>query len=216
MLDKKIILLCVIAFFSLSHLAFAKTVYVIDQHGQPLADAVIEVPVNEPLVADSSTPLIMDQADKAFAPIVLLAPKNSLVSFPNSDDIRHHVYSFSAAKSFELKLYAARPKQPIKFEKSGVVVLGCNIHDSMVGYIYVHENAYIAKSDSQGKIEMDNLAISAESFFLWHPNAVKGVEHREQLPISLFNSHDEKVTITLPINAPVRRNTFGELSKHAH
>ncbi|MDG1752899.1 MAG: methylamine utilization protein [Thalassotalea sp.] len=216
MLDKKTILACFIVLISLGNSAFATTISIIDQHGQPLADAVLEIPVSQSTKSDLSVPLIMDQVDKSFAPIVLLAKKNSLVSFPNSDDIRHHVYSFSAAKSFELKLYAARPKSPIKFEQDGIVVLGCNIHDSMVGYIYVHDNTVTLKSNEQGKIEIDEVPSSAKSFFLWHPNAMKGVEHRDTLPISLLNSKEKEQTLTVITKTPAPRNTFGELSKHAH
>lgn len=216
MLDKKTILISFIFFISLGNVTHATTVNIIDQDGHPLADVVLEIPIHHSEKSDLSTPLIMDQIDKSFAPIVLIAPKNSLVSFPNSDDIRHHVYSFSAAKTFELKLYASRPKQPIKFEQDGIVVLGCNIHDSMVGYIYVHDNTFTLKSNAQGKIDIDDIPASATSFYLWHPNAIKGVEHREVLPISLLNTNEKEVTITLNTKTPAPRNTFGELGKHAH
>lgn len=216
MLDKKTILTCFIMLTSLVNLAFATTINIIDQNGQPLSNVVLEIPVHRSEQSNLSTPLIMDQVDKSFAPIVLVAPKNSLVSFPNSDDIRHHVYSFSAAKTFELKLYASRPKNPIKFEQDGIVVLGCNIHDSMVGYIYVHDNTFSLKSNAQGKIDIVDIPASATSFFLWHPNATKGVEHREMMPISLLNTNDKAVTLTLNTKIPAPRNTFGELGKHAH
>lgn len=216
MLGKKTILTCLLVFISLGNMSHAKSVKVINQDGQPLADVVLEFPIHHSEKSDLSTPLIMDQIDKAFAPIVLIAPKNSLVSFPNSDDIRHHVYSFSAAKTFELKLYAARPKNPIKFEQEGIVVLGCNIHDSMVGYIYVHDDTYTVKSNVTGKIEIDEIPASVKSFYLWHPNAIKGVEHRETLPISLLNTNKKEITLTLNTKTPAPRNTFGELGKNAH
>ncbi|WP_462158854.1 cupredoxin domain-containing protein [Pseudoalteromonas sp. GB56] len=90
----------------------AKTlITVVDQQGQPLADAIIELQSETVVPAQpDSSPLVMDQVDKSFAPHVLLVGKSSLVQFPNSDDIRHHVYSFSQAKPFELKLYAGQPK----------------------------------------------------------------------------------------------------------
>ncbi|GAA6205208.1 methylamine utilization protein [Thalassotalea sp. SU-HH00458] len=216
MLDKKTILVGFILLISLGNVAHATTINVINQDGQPLADVVLEIPLHHSEKNDFTTPLIMDQIDKSFAPNVLIAPKNSLVSFPNSDDIRHHVYSFSAAKTFELKLYAARPKNPIKFEQEGIVVLGCNIHDSMVGYIYVHDNTYTVKSNVTGKIEIDEIPALAKSFYLWHPNAKKGVEHREMLPIALLKANNKEITLTLNTKTPVPRNTFGELGKHAH
>lgn len=213
---KKTILICATIIFAFSHFAFSTTIVILDQHGKPLVDAVLEIPVHQAENKYSDTPLIMDQVDKAFEPIVLIANKNSLVSFPNSDDIRHHVYSFSAAKTFELKLYASRPKAPIKFEKSGVVVLGCNIHDSMVGYIYIHDNTFAVKANNEGKVEIADAHASASYFYLWHPDAVQGVDHREKLPISILTSNKSEVTITVNTKTPAPRNTFGELSKHAH
>lgn len=213
---KQTILICATIIFAFSHFAFSTTILILDQHGKPLADAVLEIPVNLTDNPTFTTPLIMDQVDKAFDPVVLVANKNSLVSFPNSDDIRHHVYSFSAAKTFELKLYASRPKAPIKFEKSGVVVLGCNIHDSMVGYIYVHDNTFTVKANIEGKVELKNIPASATRFYLWHPDAVKGVEHREELPITLLTANKSVMTLTINTKTPAPRNTFGELSNHAH
>lgn len=98
------------------------------------------------------------------------------VSFPNSDDIHHHVYSFSAAKQFELKLYAGKPKSSIKFEQNGVVIVGCNIHDSMIGNIYVAKNvAMITNSD--GKVSMD-IDPRTGQISIWHPYQKKSPEKR--------------------------------------
>jgi plastocyanin len=72
-----------------------------------------------------------------FSPMVIAVEQGQSVNFPNSDNIRHHVYSFSKAKRFETKLYANKPEAPVVFNQPGLVVLGCNIHDSMVGYIFV-------------------------------------------------------------------------------
>ena len=51
------------------------------------------------------------------------------MTFPNLDPIMHHVYSFSATKPFEIKLYSGDPPTGILFDKPGVATLGCNIHD---------------------------------------------------------------------------------------
>ena len=71
---------------------------------------------------------------------------------PNRDNIRHHVYSFSPAKRFELPLYAGVPTQPVLFDKAGVVVLGCNIHDWMIGYIYVSDSPWFGKTGADGTV----------------------------------------------------------------
>ena len=74
----------------------AKTVIkVVDQFNQPLADAVINFELKNTLTQPTVVSLlyVMDQVEKAFLPHVLVVPKGAKVSFPNSDDIRHHVYS---------------------------------------------------------------------------------------------------------------------------
>lgn len=80
---------------------------------------------------------VMDQVDRQFVPRVLAIRVSDSVSFPNSDDIRHHVYSFSPAKRFELPLYHGIPAEPLRFDVAGTVALGCNIHDGMSAHIYV-------------------------------------------------------------------------------
>lgn len=125
-----------------------------DNQGQPLSNAVAAlVPETAPVFNQPATAVI-DQHNKMFVPNVMAVRTNTLVRFPNSDDIRHHVYSFSPAKKFELRLYHGSTAEPVLFDKPGTVVLGCNIHDSMVAYIYVVETEYYAVGDAQGKIHL--------------------------------------------------------------
>ncbi len=102
-----------------------------DMAGQPMEHAVVSIRTDSPAPV-AKTIALMDQIDRKFAPRVLTVNQNDLVSFPNSDNIRHHVYSFSAPKVFEIKLYADVPEAPIEFAEPGIVVLGCNIHDDMI------------------------------------------------------------------------------------
>lgn len=88
----------------------------------------------------------MAQQGKQFLPGVLVVPVGTSVHFPNRDSVRHHVYSFSPAKKFELKLYTGTPANPVVFERAGVVTLGCNIHDRMVGWIVVVDTPYYAQA----------------------------------------------------------------------
>lgn len=185
----------------------ALEILVTDSNGSPLPNAVIELMGVEKTISAPEQPLIIDQVNKSFLPKVLLAPVNSRVNFPNSDNIRHHVYSFSPAKTFELKLYADEPKDPVLFDQSGLVVLGCNIHDSMVGYIYVAEApAYI--TDKEGKVSI-NLANTDTSITVWHPDAQQGVDYRKTVNIS--KDQRETLTITISIAPPEPRNTFEDV-----
>jgi len=108
------------------------------------------------------------QRDKTFIPLVTVVQTGTPVQFPNQDPIRHHVYSFSAAKPFEIKLYAGTPVAPIVFDKPGEVVLGCNIHDHMLAYIYVVDTPYFAKSGKDGMVRLEGLPAGDYDLLLWH------------------------------------------------
>ena len=145
--------------------------------GQPLADAVVTaVPVSgtypeQVVVAAKNTAEIMDQINKEFVPFIKPVFADSSVYFPNKDNIRHHVYSFSPAKRFELPLYAGTPAQPVLFDQPGVVTLGCNIHDWMIGYIYVSETPWFTQTDSGGNATLPALPPGQYRVRVWHPAA---------------------------------------------
>jgi hypothetical protein len=117
----------------------------------------------------------VDQIDKEFVPYVKAVRAGSYVQFPNKDNIRHHVYSFSPPKRFELPLYRGTPAQPVLFDKPGIIKLGCNIHDWMVGYIYVTETPYFGKTAGEGLVELDGLPPGRYRVRVWHPR-ISGTE----------------------------------------
>jgi plastocyanin len=125
-------------------------VRVLDQDGQPVADAVVFVESATGTFKAPEEPYIMDQVNKEFVPHVLPIVAGGRVRFPNDDNIHHQIYSFSPAKTFELPLYRGEPAEPVDFPKVGVVKLGCNIHDWMSGIILVLPNPYFAKTGVDG------------------------------------------------------------------
>lgn len=145
-------------------------VFVKDERGKPLSDVVVSL---TRVGATASSPLqasaVMDQQNRSFVPLVLPVSAGTSVTFPNRDNIRHHVYSFSPAKRFELPLYMGTPAAPVVFDKPGVVVLGCNIHDWMVGYIYVSATPHFAKTAEDGKVRLADVALGAYEARAWHP-----------------------------------------------
>tara|TARA_R110002167_G_scaffold272628_2_gene479078 strand:+ start:16 stop:654 length:639 start_codon:yes stop_codon:yes gene_type:complete len=159
--------ICVLALFPLTSLAAEFAVLVVDQQGTPVANAVIESPGTAVTEVPSEIAII-DQVNKRFVPMVIAIQKGQSVNFPNNDNIRHHVYSFSAIKQFSTELYADTPGAPVTFDQSGVAVLGCNIHDSMVGYIYVSEWQNIAVTDASGLVRFNQEAMP-ELIVIWHP-----------------------------------------------
>lgn len=189
------------------------TIKVVDQLNQPLEDAVVSFVFKgaPPATFVNSTPYIMDQVNKAFLPHVLVVPKGAQVSFPNSDDIRHHVYSFSEAKTFELRLYHGQPKAPLDFSESGIVVLGCNIHDSMVGYIYVYDDKPAMKSSALGLVTMPYAKEQLEAITIWHARAKIGVDRLRTIKINDLKFVDGNSEVTLEVNPPEKRDSFENL-----
>src|SRR5690242_2057353 len=147
-------------------------VRVVDRQGTPVADAVVVAVPADPnlrLPARLAHGNVVDQIDKQFVPRVQVVEVGTAVTFPNNDHVRHQVYSFSPARRFELPLYAGVPAKPILFDKPGIVVLGCNIHDWMIGYIYVSESPYFAKTRADGTALIAELPPRAYDVRVWHP-----------------------------------------------
>jgi len=111
----------------------------------------------------------MDQRNIAFVPQVLVVSVGTSVEFPNNDTVSHQVYSFSAAKKFQLPLYKGVIHPPVTFEKAGLVVLGCNIHDQMAGYIYVTDAPFFGKTDTQGVLHVTDVPGGEYTLTLWSP-----------------------------------------------
>lgn len=160
--------------------AAAVSIEVRDDGDRPLAGAVVFLESAQ--ARRQVRPLAqaeMGQAGKQFVPQVLVVPVGTAVDFPNRDTVRHHVYSFSPAKKFELKLYIGTPANPVVFDRSGIAVLGCNIHDQMVGWIVVVETPYYAMSDAQGRAVID---APPGSYRLrsWHPGLPVGAAALDQ------------------------------------
>jgi plastocyanin len=149
-----------------------------DSKGKPIADAVVVAVPADPRNALHAHPPAdaVDQVDKQFVPYVKVIFAGSTVHFPNSDNIRHQVYSFSPAKKFELPLYAGSDAPPVTFDKPGVVVLGCNIHDWMIGYVYVSETPFFAKTGAAGSATLNDMPPGEYTVRIWHPSMDRAEE----------------------------------------
>ena len=143
-------------------------VTVVDEHGQGVERvAVYAVPSKPVAVTAGSHSATMDQAHSAFVPHVLIVQTGTSVLFPNNDVVSHHVYSFSEPKSFELGLYKGNAHPPVLFDRPGLVVLGCNIHDSMLGYILVVDTPHFAVTDAQGALVLQDLSTDDYQVHVW-------------------------------------------------
>jgi plastocyanin len=152
-------------------------VQIVDQTGAPLPDAVVyAVPASGKIPATRPAGAVIDQVKRRFVPLVSVAQTGASITFPNKDNIEHDVYSFSPAKRFELNLYHGIPANPVVFEKAGLVVMGCNIHDQMVAYLLLVDTPYFAKTDASGRATLENIPADTYKLIAWHyrltdPNA---------------------------------------------
>ncbi|MGH6649005.1 methylamine utilization protein [Aquabacterium sp.] len=151
-----VVLGSLIAAASLGAQAAPQAILVTNEAGQPMAQAAVAVYVKGArATAPAGATANMAQKGRAFQPTMLVVQTGTPVLFPNFDTVRHHVYSFSAAKKFEIKLYAGTPAAPVVFDKAGTATLGCNIHDQMLGYIHVVDTPYFGVTGSDGQLTLD-------------------------------------------------------------
>jgi plastocyanin len=188
--------------------AVAESIRISDQYGNPIENVVVDFTVPHSIKTDEPGTAVMDQINKQFSPQVLVVQKNQTVFFPNSDDIRHHIYSFSKPKPFEFKMFKGGESKKLNFEQAGIVVLGCNIHDQMVGYIYVTDTENTVMTNEQGIAELPLTGLAVQ---LWHPRlSVNKIERKNvQLPSIPL---EQPLTITLTLLADVEastKSTFG-------
>lgn len=149
------------------------SVQVIGLDGRPLAGAVVTLTMPGTAVPAPRGTYRVAQQNIAFDPKVLIVPVGAQVSFPNLDRVRHHVYSFSPAKKFDLKLYGRDESRSITFDKPGPVTLGCNIHDGMNGLVYVTATPYAALADADGRVSFAGAGAGRGMLTVWHPSIRK-------------------------------------------
>ena len=145
-------------------------VAVVDARGQPAVQVVVLArPVGNVMAAASAKSVTVTQQMQSFTPSVTPISVGTTVQFPNLDRMRHHVYSFSQAKTFEIHLYSGEEIPKVTFDVPGPVSLGCNIHDWMSGYLYVTDAPYFASTDGSGNAALGNLPPGEYRLSVWHP-----------------------------------------------
>lgn len=170
----------------------AERIVVHDQSGRALADAVVYIDSPGSRIKSPLTGQIA-QKDKQFMPTVSVVRVGASVSFPNQDTVRHHVYSFSPAKTFDIRLYSGTPTSPVVFDKPGLVVLGCNIHDWMLAYVKVVDSPWFGKTDAAGELVLAGVPPGEYVLRAWYPGMQREWERKVSFPLA------RKVVIDLAI-----------------
>lgn len=181
-------------------LAGTVSLAVTDAAGKPLPDAVALL---EPLGAKVAVKPLPDseiaQRQRQFAPRVTVVTTGTRINFPNFDTVRHHVYSFSSIKPFELKLYAGVPGAPVLFDKPGVAVIGCNIHDKMAGWIVVADTPWYARTGTDGRGTLASVPAGSYQLSVWHPALPATVR---AVPVAFtVTAADQQHAVQLPVDA---------------
>jgi plastocyanin len=173
------------------------TVRVTDAAGKPVADAVVMI--DAPGTAPRAGAFKIDQKNMQFAPHVLVVPAGSTVEFGNLDPFRHHVYSFSPAKKFELKLFGQGETRPVRFDKVGVVSIGCNIHDSMQAFVQVVDTRFAAKTGANGQVVLRDVPAGNHGMRVWHP-LLRAPGN--QLKLTVSGNTDRTVPVSVKLRRP--------------
>ena len=175
--EQYLFLICLLMLGMTSLQAYAETelkFLLQDSTGKPVPNAVVALYDGKSSSATTNAVAEIAQKDKQFLPQLTVIQTGTSVQFPNQDKVRHHVYSFSPAKKFEIKLYSGLPAAPVKFDQPGLVTLGCNIHDTMLGYVHIVETPYFAKTDGAGQAVV-RVADSEYTYKVWHAGDAKPV-----------------------------------------
>ncbi|WP_371742351.1 methylamine utilization protein [Aestuariibacter sp. A3R04] len=148
---------------------------VFNHEGSPLSNMVVSARPLSGVAGSSSLRAEMDQINRQFVPHFLVVQKGTYVQFPNSDSIKHHVFSFSPAKRFQLLLDKNAEQPPLLFDQAGIVELGCNVHDWMLGYIYVVDTPYFTGTNTKGNADIA-LPVGDFEVSVWHPRMQEAKE----------------------------------------
>ena len=201
---QKLVLLAIASAALCAQLVSAQEVVLrlVDSDGEAVSGAVMEL-LSESAVASASTGMLeaqIDQLDKEFVPTVTTIVAGGSASFPNSDDILHHVYSFSQAKTFDTPLYGSDANSQYRemFDVPGVVEIGCNIHDWMLAYIYVGESDLMAISNDVGVASLANIPPGQYRLRVWH-SRLDAPNNSVEIDIVIEAGRTEELDLTLEL-----------------
>lgn len=192
---------CALLFLLAANAASAAmlTVELQDQNGLPVSAAVVSLTrdIDQTSALPPAT-AIMAQQGQEFVPRVLAIARGGSVQFTNRDDTKHHVYSFSAPKPFEIPLFGRNEKPAVVFDQPGVVTIGCNIHDSMRSFVIVLDTQHFAVSGDDGVAIVDLGDATSGELNIWHERMASPFQPEPLLSAAL----SEKQVRTLTLKAP--------------
>jgi len=185
-----------------------------DGHGRPAVDAVVTARGDDGGGQQDLAPAvkIIDQRDETFIPFVEIFRPGDEVVFRNSDSTRHHVYSFSPAKTFEFVIAPGESSPPVTLDQPGEISVGCNIHDQMITHLYVSDAPWIARSAADGSAVFEGLPAGTYQLEVWHPQLRPGrPDPRQAIAV---NEASTTVTFSLPLLPDPRQSGDRERARY--
>ena len=196
---------------SVSLVGASLDVTVKDGSGAFVCDAVVYAQRSSSTSGVAKKQTVIDQRDKQFVPYVTAVQVGTSIMFPNSDNIRHHVYSFSPAKKFELPLYSGVPARPVVFDNVGFVTLGCNIHDWMIAYVAVLPTPHFQVTGNEGRALLKDLPAGQYTVQVWQPY-LKGTPEQFAQTVDLSTSGSKALLFTVELKPDFRAKRAPGLS----
>jgi plastocyanin len=114
---------------------------------------------------------VVEQRGKQFEPHVIAVPVGSTVAFPNFDPVFHNVFSLSKIRPFDLGMYKNGDTREVKFDKPGIVRLGCNLHANMSAYVIVVDAPHYAVVDTDGSFSFKSLKPGKYKVSAWNESS---------------------------------------------
>jgi plastocyanin len=119
---------------------------------------------------------IVEQRNKTFSPHLLAVPPGSTVAFPNFDNFYHNVFSSSATQPFDIGLYKDGQSREMKFDKTGLVRLGCNVHANMAAFVFVIDAPAYVPVDGAKEFNFRSLEPGKYKARVWSERSAEPIE----------------------------------------
>ena len=184
-------------------------VSIVDKKNVSPAGTIVEL-VGVHLSTAFASRATVNQDNGEFEPMVTVIPQGSAIEFHNYDSYNHHVYSVSRGNQFDLPLYRGKPPRDIVVEQSGVVKLGCNIHDWMLAYVYVNNSELIVTTDELGLVTFTDLPAGDYEIRVWNPrlrNNKKALSKRISIAADQVLSAEISVSLRKTIRKPKKKRS---------
>ena len=179
-------------------------IQLVDKKGKGVIEAYVELLAKDGSHRATAKEGIIDQVDKEFVPLISAIPKGTTITFPNSDNIQHQIYSFSKPKKFDLPLLAKNETKKITFENTGIVSLGCNIHDWMLSYIYIYESEFFATSNKEGVASFSNIPAGDYTLRIWSARMKSNSDFIIQ-DVTITDNDNPMITQQLKVRKKIRK-----------